>query len=74
MNAYHKNQAVCMQVILNDESFVNLPDILRVAIENGAKTIYASIKNSMAVLQAPPMIMDYLTFYKNDDDLLEKLF
>ena len=60
--------------ILDDEVFVNLPDILRVAIESGAKTIYSSIKNSMAVLQAPPMIMDYLNFYKNNDDLLQRLF
>ena len=75
IESLNNNEVIPSDVcILNDESFVNLPDILRVAIENGAKTIYSSIKNSMAVLQAPPMIMDYLTFYKNDDDLLEKLF
>ena len=60
--------------VLDDESFVNLPDILRVAIESGAEKIYSSMKTAMAVLQAPPMIMDYLTFYKNNDDLFEKLF
>ena len=60
--------------ILDDESFLNLPDILRIAIENGAGTVYLSMKNAVSVLQAPPMIMDYLTFYKNNDDLFEKLF
>ena len=60
--------------ILDDESFINLPDILRVAIENGCGKVYLSMKNAMAVLQAPPMIMDYLNFYKNNDDLMEKLF
>ncbi len=60
--------------ILDDESFLNLPDILRIAIENGAETVYLSMKNAVSVLQAPPMIMDYLTFYKSNDDLFEKLF
>lgn len=59
--------------ILDDESYVNIPDILRVAIENGAEKIYLSMKNAMSVLQAPPMIMDYLQFYKNKDDLLKHL-
>ena len=60
--------------ILDDETFINLPDILRIAIENKAEKIYLSMKNSIGVLQAPPMIMDYLSFYKNGDDLLKKLF
>ena len=60
--------------ILDDENFINLPDILRIAIENKAEKIYLSMKNSIGVLQAPPMIMDYLSFYKNGDDLLKKLF
>jgi hypothetical protein len=60
--------------ILDDENFINLPDILRIAIENKADKIYLSMKNSIGVLQAPPMIMDYLSFYKNGDDLLKKLF
>ena len=60
--------------ILDDESFLNLPDILRIAIENGAEIVFLSMKNAVSVLQAPPMIMDYLTFYKSNDDLFEKLF
>ena len=69
------NQSIRSNIcILDDENFINLPDILRIAIENKAKIIYLSMKNSIAVLQAPPMIMDYLSFYKNSDDLLKKLF
>lgn len=53
--------------VLDDENFINLPDLLRVAIENKAENVYLSMKNSIAVIQAPPMIMDYLSFYKNND-------
>ena len=75
IESINNNQVIQSNIcILDDESFINLPDILRVAIENKAEKVYLSMKNSIAVLQAPPMIMDYLSFYKNKEDLFEKLF
>lgn len=62
------------RVILDDETFDNLPEILRVAIENGAKKVHLSLKNAMATLGAPPMIVNYLEFYKNREQIFEKLF
>ena len=62
------------RVILDDETFDNLPDILRVAIENGAKKVHLSLKNAMATLGAPPVIANYLDFYKNREQIFEKLF
>ena len=74
VESFNENMSIPSNVaILDDESYVNIPDILRVAIENGAEKIYLSMKNAMSVLQAPPMIMDYLQFYKNKDDLLKQL-
>ena len=74
VESFNENMSIPSNVaILDDESYVNIPDILRVAIENGAEKIYLSMKNAMSVLQAPPMIMDYLQFYKNKDDLLKHL-
>ena len=74
VESFNENMSIPSNVaILDDESYVNIPDILRVAIENRAEKIYLSMKNAMSVLQAPPMIMDYLQFYKNKDDLLKHL-
>ena len=61
-------------VILDDETFDNLPEILRVAIENGASKVHLSLKNAMAILNAPPKITDYLEFYKTREQIIEKLF
>ncbi|MEE0025327.1 hypothetical protein [Methanobrevibacter sp.] len=75
IESINNNQAIQSNIcVLDDESFINLPDLLRVAIENKAENVYLPMKNSIAVIQAPPMIMDYLSFYKNNDDLLEQLF
>ncbi len=60
-------------VILDDEIFDNLPEVLRISIENGASKVYLSLKNAMAILNAPPMITDYLEFYKTREHVLEKL-
>ena len=60
-------------VILEDVIFDNLPEILRISIENGASKVYLSLKNAMAILNAPPMITDYLEFYKTREHILEKL-
>ena len=74
VESFDENMSIPSNVaILDDESYVNIPDILRVAIENGAEKIYLSMKNAMSVLQAPPIRMDYLQFYKNKDDLLKHL-
>ena len=56
-----------------DVIFDNLPEILRISIENGASKVYLSLKNAMAILNAPPMITDYLEFYKTREHILEKL-
>ena len=74
IESINNNHPIRSNICIDDETFINLPDILRIAIENKAEKIYLSMKNSIGVLQAPPMIMDYLSFYKNDDDLLKKLF
>lgn len=60
-------------VILDDKSFDNLPDILKLALENGAKKVHLSLKNGMAVINAPPVILEYLEFYKNYEQIFDKI-
>ena len=56
IESINNNQAIQSNIcVLDDENFINLPDLLRVAIENKAENVY-------------------LSFYKNNDDLLEQLF
>lgn len=52
----------------------NLPEVLRISIENGAEKVYLPINSAISVAQAPPMILEYLVFYKSGSDAIEKLF
>lgn len=59
----------------NSFEFIDdLSEILRISIENGVKTVYLPMNSAIGVVHAPPMIMDYLTFYKSTDDALNKIF
>lgn len=60
-------------VILDDQSFDNLPDMIRIAMENGAKKIHLSLKNAMSVINAPPEILEYLEFYRNYEQIFDKV-
>ncbi len=60
-------------VILDDESFDNLYDILQIAMENGAKNVHLSLKNAMAVINAPPKLLEYLEFYRNYEQIFDKV-
>ena len=61
-------------VILDDESFDNLSDIIKLAMENGAGKVHLSLKNAMAVINAPPKLLEYLEFYRNYEQMLDKIF
>lgn len=60
--------------ILDDLKYSNIPEILRVSIESGAKKVYLPIKNAIEVYTAPPEIFEYLKVYKTIDDIYESLF
>ena len=60
--------------ILDDEVFVNLPEMLKVAMEDGAEKIHLPMKNAVATLGAPQALMNHLEFYKNINQVLDKLF
>lgn len=70
-----KNVAVdsCI-AILDDEVFMNLPEMLRVAMEDGAEKIHLPMKNAVATLGAPQALLNHLEFYKSIDQVLDKLF
>ena len=63
-------------VILSSEQSQNLPETLRICVEQGAEKVYMPLFSSSQLLGAPQKLMDILNFafYKNDEDLLEKLF
>ncbi|MBR0271631.1 MAG: hypothetical protein IJQ68_06550 [Methanobrevibacter sp.] len=60
-------------VILDDESFDNLSDIIQLAMENGAKEVHLSLKNAMAVINAPPKLLEYLEFYRNYEQIFDNV-
>ena len=60
--------------ILDDEVFMNLPEMLRVAMEDGAEKIYLPMKNAISTLGAPQALLNHLEFYKTTDQILDKLF
>lgn len=70
-----KNVAVdsCI-AILDDEVFMNLPEMLRVAMEDGAEKIHLPMKNAVATLGAPQALLNHLEFYKSINQVLDKLF
>ena len=63
-------------VILSSEQSQNLPETLRICVEQGAEKVYMPLFSSSQLLGAPQKLMDILNFvfYKNDEDLIEKLF
>lgn len=63
-------------VILNSEQSQNLPETLRICVEQGAKKVYMPIFSSAQLVGAPHYLMTILKldFYRSEDQLLEKLF
>lgn len=60
-------------VILDDEFFENLSEMIKIAMENGAKKVHLSLKNAMSVINAPPVILEYLDFYRNYEQIFDKV-
>ena len=63
-------------VILSKEHCVNLPEIMRICVEQGATKVYMPLFASAQLVGAPQNLIEYvrMDFYKNDDHLIEKLF
>ena len=63
-------------VILSMEQSQNLPETLRISLEQGAKKIYLPLYASAQLVGAPQNLMEIIKFdfYKTEEELLEKLF
>ena len=63
-------------VILSMEQSQNLPETLKLCVEQGAKKVYMPLFASAQLVGAPQFLMELvkLDFYKNDENLVEKLF
>ena len=63
-------------VILDDENINSLPETFKVCIDHDVKNIYVPIKKTTELLGAPPVLMTLINFdfFKNEEDLIEKLF
>lgn len=63
-------------VILSMEQSENLPETLRICVEQGAQKVYMPLFASGQLVGAPQFLMDLLNldFYKNNENLIEKLF
>lgn len=63
-------------VILSSEHSKNLPETLKICVEQGAKKIYMHLSVSPQLVGAPQSLMELIKFdfYKNNEDLMEKLF
>ena len=63
-------------VILSKEQSQNLPETLRISLEQGAKKIYLPLYASAQLVGAPQNLMEIIKFdfYKTEEELLEKLF
>ena len=63
-------------VILSMEQSQNLPETLKICVEQGAQKVYMPLFASAQLVGAPQFIMDLvkLDFYKNNENLIEKLF
>ena len=71
------NQAIEPKtVILNTEQAMNLPETLRVCYEMGAKKVYMPWFSMTQLIGAPETLMTLLKldFYKNEEQLIEKIF
>ena len=63
-------------VIFTDSTKGNLPDALRLCIEGGANKAYIPWNQMLELLSAPQelQVLIKMDFYKNTDQLIEKLF
>lgn len=63
-------------VILSLEQSENLPETLRICVEQGAGKIFLPLFASSQLLGAPQILMNILKFdfYKSEEQLMEKLF
>ena len=63
-------------VILSVEQSQNLSKTLKICVEQGAKKAYLPIATSTQLISAPQFLMKLinLNFYKNEEDLINKLF
>lgn len=72
-----KNQSLVDSTVILDESVKgNLPETLKVAIENGAKYAHIPWSAMAELIRAPQELQTLLklNFYKSTEDLLNKLF
>ena len=71
------NQAIGPKtVILNTEQSKNLPETLRICYEMGANNVYMPWFSMTQLIGAPETLMTLLKldFYKNEEQLIEKIF
>ena len=63
-------------VILSMEQSQNLPETLRISVEQNANKIYMPLSASTQLISAPQYLMDLIKFdfYKTEEQLIEKLF
>lgn len=63
-------------VILSLEQSQNLPETIKICVEQGAKTVHMPFSVSTQLIAAPQVLMKLinLSFYRNEEDLIEKLF
>ena len=63
-------------VILSSEQCQNLPETMKICVEQGARKVYMPLFASAQLVGAPQNLINYvkMDFYKNDDHLIEKLF
>lgn len=63
-------------VILSNEQCQNLPETMKICVEQGARKVYMPLFASAQLVGAPQNLINYvrMDFYKNDDHLIDKLF
>ena len=63
-------------VILSSEQCQNLPETMKICVEQGARKVYMPLFASAQLVGAPQNLINYvrMDFYKNDDHLIDKLF
>lgn len=63
-------------VILNSEQSQNLPETLKICVEQGAEKVYMPLFTATQLVGAPNNLMTILKldFYKSEAQLIEKLF
>ncbi|WP_407454520.1 hypothetical protein [Methanobrevibacter sp.] len=63
-------------VILSNEQCENLPEKMKICVEQGARKVYMPLFASAQLVGAPQNLINYvkMDFYKNNDHLIDKLF